>query len=118
MTYLTDKEEQLLDSNRIIDIERGNCTFHISPMDIIAYGAIDFTDGSDDMIRMEDFKILDHLIERGMAMPASYDYETHSCLSPTSKPQHYDTTCPEKYLQYVHGFLGKPKITVIFKIKK
>lgn len=118
MTYLTPEEEKQLDNNMIITVERGDHTFRISPMDIIAYGAIDFNDGSQDMERIEYFRLLDSLAGLGKCIPARYNYKNHTCLSPNRTAQYYDTCRPEKYLQYVHGFLGHPEITVIFKIKK
>lgn len=115
VTSLTDKEEDAIDRGDTITIERGNCTFTISPKDIYVYGEIDFNNKSEDMSVIADLNWFATYEDYGMCMPANYDYKTHSARSPFNIPQWIDTTCCEKAAQYAHGFIGKPKRTVIFK---
>ena len=117
MSYLTQEEELALDNEEEITIIRGDHTFVINKENLRCYGVIDFDNDSDDMERLSELTFLEHLNGRGIALPARYNYKKHSCLTNTRRPQYYDTTSPEKYIKYVHGFLGHPKIPVIFEIQ-
>lgn len=115
-TSLTDDEDKALDANLTITIERGNLKCTVSPNAVYAYGEIDFSMDSDDMLVLSDFNWFSFYQDHGFWMPANYDYKNHCCYSPTKKAQWFDTVCPEKVAQYIHGYIGKPKKTLIFKV--
>lgn len=117
LTSLTEKEEDILDKGCVIKIERSGINFRISPDDLIAYGEIDFSTGSDDYNTIQDFVYLDHLGMLGKSIPARYNYKEHCCYSPVGCKhyQTFDTTDPAKVAQYAHAFIGKPKRSIIFK---
>ena len=117
MTHLTEKEEKFLDRNGGITLERDGFKFFVTSKNILAYGEIDFSNGSEDMEYLSTLTFLDHYIERGVCVPARYNYEKHCCYSKCRKPEYYDTTKPEVLLQYVHGVLGKPKSCLIFRTR-
>lgn len=118
MTHITEEEEQNLDNNIPIKIKRGNLTFFIQPQTVYCYGEINFNTGSDDYKTIGTFNWLDHLVTRGIGVPANYDYKTHTCVSKINQYQFYDTVKPEIIAQYLHGVLGKPQRTVIFKLAR
>lgn len=118
MTYITEDEEHELDNNRPIIIKRGNITFMVNPQTVYCYGEIDFNTNSEDYKTLATFNWLDHLTDRGIGIPANYNYKTHTCVTPLRQYQYYDTVKPEVVAQYLHGVLGKPERTLIFKLAK
>lgn len=115
ISYLTEEEEKKIDKHEDISIKRGNLVFNIKPEDIYCYGNIDFNNGSQDMDIISSFTWLDHLTLRGVCVPANYNYEKHECKSINRKPMWYDTTKNEVVAKYAHGFINKPKLTIIFR---
>lgn len=115
ITYITEKEEKLIDEGKTIEIKRGNCKFVIQPSNIYCYGIIDFHSGSEDSDVISTFTWLDHLITRGVCIPANYNYDKHECISKNKSPMWYDTIKCEDYVRYAHGYLGKPERTLIFR---
>lgn len=115
MSFITEKEEKLIDEGHSIRIKRGNISFIIKPEDIYCYGIIDLHHGSEDMDVISTFNWLDHLNMLGVCVPANYNYNTHTCVSDIKKVQWYDTTKCDVLAQYAHGFIGKPERTIIFR---
>lgn len=115
MSSLTEDEEKRLDNKETIEIIREGTKFTIAPTDVYCYGNIDFHTGSDDYKQLAKFTFLNHLCFCGIWVPADYNYDKHVCYSEIGRPTWYDTTRPEVLAQYVHGILGKPKRTIIFK---
>ena len=115
MASITEKQEKEIDKTGSLVIKLGAGYYNVTPKSIIGYGNIDFTDGSDDMIYLSEQRFLDHLIERGIWVPARYNYDEHCCYSKCRKPEYFDTTRPELLCKYVHAMLGKPKTVLIFK---
>lgn len=115
ITYLTEDEEQRIDNDEVIDIQRGSLTFEISKSKIYAYGEIDFTRGSDDYKVLEDMTWFNHLTLKGVDVLANYDYKQNIAVSDIPGGRWYDTVRPEVVTQFKHGQLGKPKRCVIFK---
>lgn len=116
MSYITEDEEIELDNiakNSFVKINRGNKTFTITPFDIICYGEVDFHDKKDLLI-MNGFKFLNHLSFVGKAIPANYDYETHTASSLTKQMKWTETFQPMILCKYAHGCLNKPKRIVLF----
>jgi|GEM_PF-7042039 len=112
MTWITDKEEALLDKGRAISIERGGIKFDLDESNVFAYGQVDLHDGTDDYNAMNElipFKDIVHL-------PAHYNYDKHTCKTPTRSYQTYETDNIGAMAQYAHGKLGKPEKVVIFKL--
>lgn len=118
LTSLTEEEEDMLDKDCVIKVERNGMKFRISPDDLIAYGEIDFSTGSDDYNTIQDFAYLDHLGMLGKSVPARYNYREHCTYAePGKRYQTYDTTDPAILAQYAHAFIGKPERSIIFKHK-
>lgn len=116
ITYITKDEEDKLDSGRTLIIKRGDKQFKITSKDYYCYGSIDFNTGSDDYNTLASFKLIklrDGM--RGFYIPSNYNYNTHSATSDRPKGRWYDTLKSEKVCQYLHGVLGKPEKTIIFK---
>lgn len=124
MTGLSEKEYKKLElmikykSKKDFIITRCDLTFKIGLNEVEAYGNIDFNDGSDDMKELHYFDWFDSLNERGVVIPANYDYKTHTAKSDIKRIKQFDTLQTEKILQYYHGVLGKPKYTLIFREDK
>ncbi|MEJ4840161.1 hypothetical protein SKA60_15050, partial [Enterococcus faecium] len=78
MTWISDKEEALLDKGRAITITRGGITFDLDSDNIFSYGEVDFHDGT------EDYDALNELIpfRDVVHIPLNYDYDTHTCKTP------------------------------------
>lgn len=117
MIPITEKEENELDSG-FLNCIKGECNFIVNANNIIAYGAIDFDDSSDDMVYLEDLNILEYMCATGICIPADYSYREHCCYSPFKRYRYYDTTNPGKVLQYKHAVLNKPERVAIFKYGK
>ena len=115
MTYITEEEEEVIDAGKTITIKRSNLSFTIKPSNIYCYGEIDFSNNSEDMDIISTFTWLDHLLIRGVCIPSNYNYDKHECISRNKQPMWYDTTKCEVLAKYVHGCLGKPKRTLIFR---
>ena len=112
MTWISDKEEALLDKGRAISITRGGITFDLDKDNIFSYGEVDFHDGTEDYDALNElipFKDIVHI-------PLNYDYDTHTCKTKTKCYQTYETDNIGAMAQYAHGRLGKPKRVVIFKL--
>ena len=112
MTWISDKEEALLDKGRAISITRGGITFDLDKDNIFSYGEVDFHDGTEDYDALNElipFKDIVHI-------PLNYDYDTHTCKTKIKRYQTYETDNIGAMAQYAHGRLGKPKRVVIFKL--
>ena len=112
MAPITEKEEALLDDGKAFIIHRGDLSFNLSPDNVFAYGEVDFHKGS------EDYENMDALIPyRDMVhLPLNYDYDTHTCKTPTKMYQTRETNDIGAMAQYAHGRLGKPNKVVIFRL--
>lgn len=115
ITYITEEEESLLDSNKTITIERGGVVFTINKDNVEYYGNIDFNRDSDDMYTIADAHWFSTLGMAGVWLPSRYSYRRHCAYSDLSVPRMYDTFKPELVAQYGHGCIGKPERCVIFK---
>ncbi len=111
---ITEKEEKQLDKG-FLQTTRDDQTFNIHSNDIVCYGDIDFSTGSDDYNAIERMKWLDYLGVKGICVPSDYDYETHCCYSPERFARYTETFNPAVLAQYIHGRLGKPQRCCIFK---
>ena len=112
MTWITDKEEALLDKGRAISISRGGIDFDLDSSNVFAYGQVDLHTGTDDYNAINEripFKDIVHL-------PAHYDYDNHTCKTTVKGYQTYETDDIGAMAQYAHGKLGKPERIVIFKL--
>lgn len=117
ITYLTDKEEKALDNTGIVVLERGEHKFVVDKTSKPIYGPIDFHRGSDDYAVIETMDWLNHITGQGIIVPSDYNYDEHCCYSLIKRVRSYDTTNPAIVAQYMHGCLGKPEKTIIFKRK-
>ena len=121
ITPISEKEEANLDSlsnDNFITITRGNQDYTIENRNVIAYGQIDFHQGSDDFNALENMTWLNYLTTRGICIPSDYNYDEHCCYTPTNMYRYYDSTNPAYVAQYYHARLGKPERCLIFKEKR
>ena len=115
ITGITELEYKKLKSLNDLHIVRGNCSFNITPDDVLCYGDIDFHEGSDDCKELDTFNWLEHLIAKGVPIPSKYNYDKHECISPISKYLITETFRNSTLCRYLHGCLGKPQYTLIFR---
>ena len=119
MTYLTEQEEKLLDEGKTIIISRKNTDFTIRPIDLVAYGKIDYSDDSEDLDTISQFNWFRNDNKMcGFVMPSEYDYKTHSVTSDIKGGRKFDTTQCDIVAQYIHGCIGKPERTIIFNSER
>ena len=116
MTSLTEKEEGMLDRGWV-RLKRDGFTLDIHSNEVICYGEIDFSYGSDDYETLSQMHWLNHLVTRGIDIPSNYDYDKACYIQENGRVLWYDSTNCADVAQYMHVRLGKPKRTVIFKRK-
>lgn len=115
LSYLSEEDEKLLDKNSPIIITRGNHTFNITKNQVYCYGDVDFSEDSDDLYEIDNFKFLDSIGAYGIKIPSNYNYDTHSCSSPFKYYMYKETWSPAELTRYHHGCLGKPNKIILFK---
>ena len=117
MTSLTEDEEKAIDDKKVIRLVRGKYEYTLDPNCVYCYGDVNFGKNSSDMNTIAKF---DFSYDRGLFVPANYNYETHTAMSDIDKYKMYDTTDIATIVRYAHGCLNKPKKVIIFKnvIKK
>ena len=115
ITGISELEHKKLKSLNELHIIRGNCEFHITPDDVLCFGDIDFHEGSDDCKELDTFNWLEHLVAKGVGIPSRYNYDKHECTSPINKYLITETFRNSTLCRYLHGCLGKPQYTLIFR---
>lgn len=115
ITGITEKEYNMIKKGETLNITRDKVDFRIIPDNILCFGKIDFNKGSEDCATLDTFKWLSNLILTGKHIPSNYNYETHSCTSPNSKMLWTETFKVSVLCRYLHGCIGKPELTLIFK---
>ena len=113
MAPITQEIEYKIDDGCNINLKLGNHSFYITKDKILTYGDIDVE--SDD-----DLDLIDHINFNidpfaGFAIPADYDFETHSVKMTRSGIRYYQTWDVEKVFKYKYAELGKPDKIIIFK---
>lgn len=115
MTYIMEEEEQELDKNNTLTLNRNNIVFQIHSNNVYCYGEVNFKEGSDDCKQIATFNFLDYLGWKGVMLPSDYHYDTHECHSPLTSYRWYETWQPDILARYAHGCLNKPKRIVLFR---
>ena len=115
MTGISEFECNELKSLNDLDIVRGDFKFHITPDDVVCYGDIDFHEGSEDCDQLDTFNWLDDLGIKGVSIPSRYNYDKHECISPNKSYLWTETFRNSTICRYLHGCLGKPEYTLIFR---
>lgn len=117
MTWISKSEESKIDHlrNNILTLVRGDKTFEITSNKIYCYGQVDFNN-DDDLDIIDNFKFLNHLTDRGVAIYSRYDYNTHTCKSTSKRLMWKECFSPAELATYAHGMLGKPERIVLFDI--
>lgn len=115
ITGITEKDYYKLKNGKDITIERGEQEFEIVQDNILCYGDIDFHEGSDDCKELDTFNWLEHLVAQGVGIPSRYNYYRHECTSPINKYLITETFRNSTLCRYLHGCLGKPQYTLIFR---
>ena len=115
MTGITEKEYNTLKRGYDISFKRGKQEFYVAADDVLCFGEIDFHEGSDDCKELDTFNWLEHLGVKGVGIPSRYNYDRHECSSPINKYLITETFRNSTLCRYVHGWLGKPQYTLIFR---
>lgn len=115
MTGITEKEYHTIKHGSQIRIERGNCKFVVNSDDVLCFGEIDFHEGSEDCETLDTFNWLDDLVAKGISIPSRYNYDNHECVSPMKNHLWTETFTISTLCRYLHGCLGKPNLTLIFR---
>ena len=115
ITGINENEYKKLKASNDLHLIRGNCEFDVTPDDVLCYGEIDFHEGSDDCKELDTFNYLEHLGAKGVAIPSKYNYDKHECTSPVNKHLWTETFRNSTLCRYLHGCLGKPQYTLIFR---
>ena len=115
MTGINEKDYHKLKHGDNISIERGEQNFTVLCDDVLCFGEIDFHEGSDDCKELDTFNWLDNLGVRGIGIPSRYNYDRHECTSPIDKYLITETFRNSTLCRYIHGCLGKPQYTLIFR---
>ncbi len=115
ITGISELEHKKLKNLNDLHIIRGNCEFHITPDNVLCFGDIDFHEGSDDCKELDTFNLLEHLGAKGIGIPSRYNYNNHECTSPINKYLITETFRNSTLCRYLHGCLGKPQYTLIFR---
>ena len=115
ITGISELEHKKLKNLNDLHIIRGNCEFHITPDNVLCFGDIDFHEGSDDCKELDTFNLLEHLGAKGIGIPSRYNYNKHECTSPINKYLITETFRNSTLCRYLHGCLGKPQYTLIFR---
>ena len=118
ITGISELECKKLKSLNDLNIVRGNSKFHITPDDVLCYGDIDFHEGSEDCEQLDTFNWLDNLGTKGISIPGRYNYDKHECTSPNKFCLWTETFRNSALCRYLHGCLGKPQYTLIFRETK
>ena len=118
MTGISELECKKLKGLNDLDIVRGDLKFHITPDNIVCYGDIDFHEGSEDCAQLDTFNWLDNLKAKGVSIPSRYNYDKHECTSPNKFYLYTETFRISTLCRYLHGCLGKPEFTLIFRENK
>lgn len=118
ITGISELECKKLKALNDLNIVRGNTKFHIIPDDVICYGDIDFHEGSDDCKKLDTFNWLERLGIKGVSIPSKYNYDKHECVSPVKRYLWTETFRNSTLCRYLHGCLGKPQFTLIFRKMK
>lgn len=115
MIPINEKEESMIDNigKSILSFERDGITFNVTMRDIYCYGEIDLTD-EDTCYDIQNFNFLDYLGAVGIHIYSRYNYETHTCKSPTRHLLWTETWNPLTLFKMAHGYLGKPKRILLF----
>ena len=115
ITGISEREYAKLKHGDNICIKRGEENFDIVSDDVLCFGDIDFHEGSDDCKELDTFNWLEHLYAKGVGIPSRYNYNKHECTSPMNKYLITETFRNSTLCRYLHGCLGKPQFTLIFR---
>ena len=115
ITGISELEYKKLKNLNDLRIVRGNCNFYITPDDVLCYGDIDFHEGSEDCRELDTFNWLEHLVAKGVCIPSKYNYDKHECTSRIKCVTYTETFRNSVLCRYLHGCLGKPQYTLIFR---
>lgn len=115
MTGINEDEYNKLKKSITLTLIRGNFTFTIPSDDVLCYGEIDFHEGSDDCKELDTFNWLEHLGIKGVCIPSRYNYDKHECSTDRKSYLYTETWRNSHLCRYLHGCLGKPQFTLIFR---
>lgn len=114
MSYLTEKEEDVIDKTNKITINRGNKKFNIEKGDILGYGKLDLSkDSVDSQILRNQTWLLD--LMPGKLVPV-FNYNKSLIKRRGSYIQRTETWNVEYLCKYGHCCLDKPERVIIFKM--
>lgn len=118
ITGISEIEVDKLKHNQEIKFKRGEFEFNVNPDNVLCYGDIDFHEDSEDCKQLDTFNWLENLDIRGISIPSRYNYDKHECITDRKYFLWTETFRNSTLCRYLHGCLGKPKFTLIFREMK
>lgn len=110
MIPINEEQEKEIDTTASIQINN----LLIADKDIYCYGNIDFYNEED----IKGINSFDWIPDnKGVVIPAKFDYETNTCETINMKIGHHETFDNLKVSMYCHAAIGKPERCLIFKCK-
>lgn len=115
ITSITENEIERIKKECPLRISRDNIEFYIENDDVLCYGPIDFHNGSEDCKVIDTFGWLDRLGIKGICIPSGYNYDKHECIGNNKGLLWTETFKNSTLCRYLHGCIGKPEFTLIFR---
>lgn len=111
---ITEEQENELDNNKSISIEKGSYKFNIEPDMYYAYGKLDLSPNSKDIENIYKANWFSNF-DINIFIPSEYNYEDNSVTSDIKGGRVYGTSNIKKYLPFLYASINKPERVVIFK---
>ena len=111
---ITEEQENELDNNKSISIEKGSYKFNIEPDMCYAYGKLDLSPNSKDIENIYKANWFSNF-DINIFIPSEYNYEDNSVTSDIKGGRVYGTSNVKKYLPFLYASINKPERVVIFK---
>lgn len=114
MIEISEEEENQLNSDKSLSLNRGGLSFNIHPDCCLAYGEFNLSPNSEDVDKFSRAGWLTRYTVRQF-IPSEYDYENHCVVSDIRRGRWFDTDNIKTYLPYLYACINKPKRICIFK---
>ena len=114
MTGISEEEEDSISRGKRIELVRGKKTFIVEDSLCYAYGTLDLSPGSEDLLTFSRINWFKNLNVKQFVQ-SEYDYEHHCVESDIKSGRWFDTSNIQTYLPYLYGCIGKPERVAIFR---
>ena len=111
---ITEEQENELDNNKSISIEKGSYKFNIEPDMCYAYGKLDLSPNSKDIENIYKANWFSNF-DINIFIPSEYNYEDNSVTSDIKGGRVYGTSNVKKYLPFLYASINQPDRVVLFK---